>query len=123
MPFHDFEAVFDRRPAVIPVAAVIRGPKRMLVWPYEALLEHVSDPDTDLRYEGWDLDELDPAGLRGQATVLDGDSGDLLYWPASYWHVAEADERQLSLTLNLSVASTQPLEELLRWRALDVVAD
>lgn len=96
----DFASVFS---------TVVRGPKRMLVWPYEALAPHVGDPDVDLRYEGHELDGLDPEDARASATLLHGETGDLLYWPASYWHVSPADERgPLSLTFNVSVASTQP---------------
>lgn len=96
----DFASVFS---------TVVRGPKRMLVWPYEALAPHVGDPELDLRYEGYELDGLDPDGVRGAATLLHGETGDLLYWPASHWHVSPADEdRPLSLTFNVSVASTQP---------------
>lgn len=96
----DFASVFT---------TVVRGPKRMLVWPYEALEHLLDDPDLDRRYEGQDLDGLDAASVGDTATVLHGETGDLLYWPASYWHVAAADEeRPLSLTFNVSVASTQP---------------
>lgn len=96
----DFASVFS---------TVVRGPKRMLVWPYEALAHLLDDPDADLRTEGEELDELDPQSVRDDATLLHGETGDLLYWPATHWHVGAADEHQpLSLTFNVSVASTQP---------------
>jgi 50S ribosomal protein L16 3-hydroxylase len=96
----DFASVFS---------TVVRGPKRMLVWPYDALHHLVDDADTDLRYEGYELEGLDAASVRDEATLLHGESGDLLYWPATHWHVGAADERRsLSLTFNVSVASTQP---------------
>jgi len=68
---------------------VVSGRKRMLVWPQEALAQR-----TDLRCDGpmknVFIDQLDYSSFRDQAIVLEGTAGDMLYWPASYWHVGES---------------------------------
>ena len=65
------------------------GRKRMLLWPYESLLRYVQ--------EGLDVTQLEfSLQLRGikeireQAIVLEGEPGDLLYWPGHFWHCAES---------------------------------
>jgi 50S ribosomal protein L16 3-hydroxylase len=67
---------------------VAAGRKRMLLWPYETLLPYVK--------EGVDASGIDYAlqlrslkDIREQAIVLEGDPGDLLYWPGHFWHCAE----------------------------------
>jgi hypothetical protein len=68
---------------------VVRGRKRFLVWPYEVFADR---PEV---FEGGEtaqinLDaDLDYAPYRDRAIVLEGGPGDVLFWPASYWHVAE----------------------------------
>jgi hypothetical protein len=88
--------------------AVVRGPKRMLLWPYEALAHHVAD-GSDMRREGYVLEELAVEDVRSSAIVLEGQTGDVLYWPSTYWHVAEeVPGTSYSLSLNVGVALTQP---------------
>lgn len=76
---------------------ILKGHKRVHLWPYEFAKEHnapwpqrVAGGSTDyLRY----LDE---------AITLEGNPGDLLYWPAHYWHVAESDDCD-SVTLSIGM--------------------
>ncbi|MDB4929021.1 MAG: hypothetical protein JWM10_1505 [Myxococcaceae bacterium] len=71
------------------VTFVLRGRKRFLVWPYEVFADR---PEV---FEGAEasqvnLDpELDYGPHRDRAVVLEGGPGDVFFWPASYWHVAE----------------------------------
>ena len=69
---------------------VVRGRKRFLVWPFAVFADHeavgAKGPEAQINLPA-DLD-LEP--YRDQATVLEGGPGDLLFWPASHWHVAEA---------------------------------
>jgi hypothetical protein len=65
---------------------VLHGRKRIRVWPYEVFKYHglpagSSNPVVDLAdYE----DFLD------RSEVIEGGPGDILYWPASHWHIAES---------------------------------
>jgi 50S ribosomal protein L16 3-hydroxylase len=61
-------------------AMVIRGKKRMRLWPYEV---YAGKPAYFMSnsYEK-DLD---------RSILLEGEPGDILTWPSSYWHVGESD--------------------------------
>jgi len=82
---------------------VLEGKKRLLVWPFEALADLPGAEGA----EPWnvhDLSHVDIEAHRATATVLEGEPGDLLYWPASYWHVAEtAGKREQVTTLSLGL--------------------
>ncbi len=56
---------------------VVSGRKRMLVWPPEV-------------FEGVDRRAVDLDDYRARATVLEGEPGDLMFWPSSYWHIGES---------------------------------
>ena len=58
---------------------VIEGHKRIRVWPRAAF------PEGGYWY-GFGGGRRPRAG----STCLDGESGDILYWPSSYWHVGES---------------------------------
>jgi hypothetical protein len=60
----------------------VEGRKRVRVWPAEAVSS--ISPRTGPRSY---------AHLLKNSLVLEGGSGDILYWPASYWHIAESDGR------------------------------
>lgn len=70
---------------------VVDGKKRFRLWPGKAFRS------ISLRYG--------PAPYENfmkRSFCLEGGPGDILYWPASYWHVAESDGRLVSsLTLAL----------------------
>lgn len=72
--------------------------KRMLLWPYHQLENMVNGDQREAGYT-MDMAEVPPA-LRERAIVLEGEPGDVFYWPASYWHVGEGTGT-ISLTLNL----------------------
>jgi 50S ribosomal protein L16 3-hydroxylase len=81
---------------------VIEGHKRIITWPNEYFRE---------KPEVWET--LDYDRHLDNAIVLDGRPGDILYWPASYWHVGESDE-QLSLSLSVGLhLKYKPSEALL----------
>ena len=58
---------------------VVEGGKRILAWPDEVFRDR-SDVWGSLEYERF---------LK-EAIRLEGKPGDLIYWPSSYWHVAES---------------------------------
>jgi 50S ribosomal protein L16 3-hydroxylase len=81
---------------------VIEGRKRMIAWPNEYFKD---------KQQVWET--LDYDRYLEDATVLDGEPGDILYWPASYWHVGESDD-ELSLSLSVGLhMKYKPVEEVL----------
>jgi len=81
---------------------VIEGRKKMYLWPEEFF--HEGDHDARL--------DSDFAVLRRDAIVLEGEPGDVIYWPSSYWHVGES-VGGLSLSLSLALKPLQPSSEIL----------
>ncbi|XXY44220.1 cupin-like domain-containing protein [Sorangium sp. So ce269] len=85
---------------------VVQGRKRMLVWPPHVFAgsPHKRSP----RSMGGStyIDDLDYAPYRSQAVVLEGEPGDVLYWPATWWHVGESTGG-LAATFNISVLRGQ----------------
>lgn len=69
---------------------VVEGHKTFLVWPYEVFADH---PDVAPGSEAAPvmLGDADYESERARATVLEGDAGDVFYWPSDHWHVAESD--------------------------------
>jgi len=99
---------------------VIDGRKRVLVWPFEALRKHYRvDPAAHAGEVG--LGTQDYSGIRDEAIVLEGDPGDLMYWPPSYWHVAEASDppsSPLTLTVTLDEAGSPMRSALARLQEM-----
>lgn len=81
---------------------VIEGRKKMYLWP-EAFFQ---GGDHDARLNS------DFAILRRDALILEGEPGDVIYWPSGYWHVGES-VGGLSLSLSLALKSLQPSSEIL----------
>jgi hypothetical protein len=91
---------------------IVEGQKKFLVWPREAL-DGIMGPGK--------RDAKDYADLRAHAIALEGDAGDLLYWPHPYWHVAESDRDGLVSTLSVGLDRTLPAEAWMRDAMLDLV--
>ncbi len=66
---------------------VLTGEKQMWVWPYDAFA-----CSQDARFTQVNLD-VDYRLSTGRGDCLHGGPGDILYWPATYWHCAESDGR------------------------------
>ena len=66
---------------------LVHGVKRMLVWPHEVFagrrVYHTPGGDH--------LGTTDYRRHLDTATILEAEPGDLIYWPASYWHMAESN--------------------------------
>jgi 50S ribosomal protein L16 3-hydroxylase len=58
---------------------IIEGRKRIYIWPEDYFCDSFDK-----------LHDSDFATLRRDATVLEGEAGDILYWPGRYWHVGES---------------------------------
>lgn len=71
------------------ITFVLEGRKRFLLWPYEYLAEKMGASGCEHRsVAGWGSDL---ESIRADALVLEGGAGDMLYWPSTFWHVAESD--------------------------------
>lgn len=70
---------------------IIEGRKRIRVWPDECFRD---------KHEMWN--STDYAGYLAEATTMEGEAGDLIYWPDSYWHVGEG-LGELSVTLQIAL--------------------
>ncbi|WP_029423553.1 hypothetical protein [Alicyclobacillus macrosporangiidus] len=91
---------------------VIEGTKRMLVWPPDFFNDkNVKIVGTHLRKTIVDFDYRDVAN---EATVLEGNTGDILYWPSSYWHISTSDNPQnTTAILNVGVFFGEKQKSLL----------
>jgi 50S ribosomal protein L16 3-hydroxylase len=67
---------------------VVQGTKRFLLWPYEFLSDRF-DLSGDHHWGSVNPGLVVDDDLRRSAIVLDGEPGDVMYCPSSYWHVAE----------------------------------
>lgn len=83
---------------------VVSGRKRMLLWPFERLRDRTGQGEL-LRLRGWKLGQICDDALRVEAIVLDAEPGDIMYWPADYWHNSEADGEPV-VTMALGVVRT-----------------
>lgn len=81
---------------------VVAGIKRLLVWPYEVLRKYQRDPSENRAYGTHYFNTTMPEHMRESAQVLEGGPGDVLYFPATYWHVAETTPEP-SIAYNVSV--------------------
>lgn len=76
---------------------VIEGEKNMRVWPDEAF------PDREMYWEDSShVQQAHVERMRDSSLLLRGEPGDVIYWPSSYWHVAESEDA-CSVTLNLAL--------------------
>lgn len=71
---------------------VIEGRKRLRVWPGEVFRQKRNIAHTH-DYERF----LD------QSIVLEGEPGDLIYWPSGYWHIGESVDGALAVSLSLAL--------------------
>ncbi len=87
---------------------IVRGRKRFLLWPYEALADQPGVL-ADRPLHAFNFDDIDLSALRPGACILEGGPGDVLFWPASAWHVAEEAAPGFVTTLTLAVAPSTML--------------
>ncbi|MFP2910310.1 hypothetical protein ACLESD_35780 [Pyxidicoccus sp. 3LFB2] len=90
---------------------VVHGKKVISLWPFETLSsreEMPKDPTLRERTASVHLrDKADEDAMLAQASFIEGDPGDILCWPASYWHRAEPTPG-LSVCVSLGVAYRPP---------------
>src|SRR5262245_35197365 len=71
-------------------AFIVRGPKRLLFWKPDRFVSKFASPPKNPSHQqsltGRYSDHLH------DAIVIDGEAGDMIYWPKDYWHIgASAD--------------------------------
>lgn len=82
---------------------ILKGRKRVLTWPQEFFAGKANSFCT-----------LDYQQFRGDALILEGEPGDVIYWPSSHWHVAESfGPLSASISLGLRL-HYDPVKEVLR---------
>lgn len=92
---------------------VIEGQKTMSLWPFDTLEERPEVPKDDpnlIHKPGliYLRDKEDERQVLSQALTLKGSAGDVMYWPASYWHRAEPSKGfVVSASLGVSFRSPQ----------------
>ena len=93
------------------ISFVLQGRKRMRVWPYEIFSSYCKSVD-GLRQEVSLEGVIDYEEYKDQSIVLEGEPGDILYWPSTYWHIGEAAE-DFHASVNLSFYSpSKPIDQL-----------
>jgi hypothetical protein len=91
---------------------IISGWRRFLLWPFD-IFSTVAGMEAHQSREPHRLVDVDHEAYRSQATVLEGTAGDLLYWPAEWWHVGESNgERAITLAVG-TVHEANPMQKIL----------
>jgi hypothetical protein len=73
------------------ITFILRGFKRFYLWPFEHFRNEAGLlPAQSLGASM--LDHIDWRSHVDHAVVIEGRPGDVLYWPAAWWHVAESTE-------------------------------
>jgi hypothetical protein len=91
---------------------VISGWRRFLLWPFDTF-STIAGMGTHQAREPCRLVDVDHEAYRSQATVLEGTAGDLLYWPAEWWHVGESNgERAITLAVG-TIHEANPMQKIL----------
>jgi hypothetical protein len=70
---------------------IVRGPKRLVFWPRERFQPRVQSPDPRAPAQELALTRRYEDHL-SDAIILDGEVGDVIYWPRDYWHVGASPE-------------------------------
>jgi 50S ribosomal protein L16 3-hydroxylase len=71
---------------------IVDGPKRVRAWP-DAFFRGKEDMTHRLDYERYN----------GDSIVLEGEPGDIIYWPSDYWHVGESVNGALSCAISVAM--------------------
>jgi hypothetical protein len=74
---------------------IVKGIKRIYIWPEDYFRDSFDK-----------LLDSDFAILRKDATILEGEAGDILCWPPRFWHVGES-VGDLSISVSLSLIPAQ----------------
>jgi 50S ribosomal protein L16 3-hydroxylase len=94
------------------ITFVLSGTKRFLLWPFDTLRKVIGAPKSARERAFLPRRKIDITAYRKEALVIEGNPGDLLYWPKEWWHVAESDG-SVTTTLSLGIFPTgDPMKQL-----------
>lgn len=101
------------------LAFVVRGPKRLMFWPPERFAVKLASPPRSPSHQqaltGRYAEHL------ADATVIDADAGDVIYWPKAFWHISTSDNWSGMVTLPIWWnASAANLAQTMVPRLLDL---
>lgn len=92
---------------------VISGWRRFLLWPFNTFAD-IAGLGANKSRSPHRLYEVDHEAYRSQAMVLEAAAGDLLYWPAEWWHVGESN-RERAITLGVgAIHDANPMSQFVR---------
>jgi hypothetical protein len=103
---------------------IVRGPKRLVFWPRDRFQPLVQFPDARAPAQELALTRRYEDHL-ADAIVLDGEVGDVIYWPRDYWHVGASPEGWTAM-INLAMwwnARPITLARFVLNRVLDLDGD
>jgi hypothetical protein len=79
------------------LAFVVRGPKRLMFWPPERFAVKFASPPVNPSHQqaltGRYAEHL------AEATIIDAEAGDVIYWPKEFWHLSTSDNWSGMVTL------------------------
>lgn len=83
---------------------IVRGKKTLRVWPFETFADRRPVPFA--KHRQLNLYNFDYRPFKELGIPLEGEPGNILYWPSGYWHVGEGDgETHISLHVTYDVHS------------------
>jgi hypothetical protein len=71
---------------------VARGPKTFYYWPHEHLADRLELTNSS-RYRD----------LLSEGQRITAETGDIVFWPSTYWHVAHNEEATLAITIGIAL--------------------
>lgn len=88
---------------------VLEGRKRFHLWPFPRFAGRAELELEEAGLEGKDAqlhvaDQAEYQELLAESVVLEGAPGDMMFWPASWWHCADNPEGGLALTVGAGIA-------------------
>lgn len=91
---------------------MVRGRKTLRVWPFEALAHRTKRPFA--RHRQVNLYNFDYRPIQSTGLPLEGDIGNVLYWPSTFWHVGEANPNSVHISIHLTFdVHSEPRGEVL----------
>jgi 50S ribosomal protein L16 3-hydroxylase len=94
---------------------ILKDRKRILTWPFETFSHLPGVPPSALTKQVVvrSANLHDYSAARDSALVLEGNAGDLLYWPPSNWHVAESRGAEAPVTISIGITDfADPITEI-----------
>lgn len=86
---------------------VVSGVKRMLFWPGDTFKDVVPMSATSVGTVHYESFPQRPLSIEANA-------GDLIYWPASFWHMAASDDGSSPVTLNIALYRRKEFSQVFR---------